>query len=102
MSQSWQKEFNSSFAFVGVQLAGYIVDPRAGPLGPEQPGLFEMRLQQEHGCAGVDRCALAPTYDLSCTDVCKATFGSVHQPHKVEIGRRIGLQLEKMLLDPPT
>jgi hypothetical protein len=48
---SWQRAFNSSFAFVGVQLAGYIVDPRAGPLGPEQPGLFEMRLQQEHGAS---------------------------------------------------
>ena len=88
---------------MGVQLAGYIVDPRGGPLAPVQPSLFQMRLQQEHGCAGVERCALVPTYDLSCAAGPEGgcPFGSVHQPHKVEVGRRVGLQLEKMLLDPP-
>ena len=100
--KSWQTEFNSSFAFVGVQLAGYVVDPRGGPLSPEQPGLFAMRLQQEHGCAGLERCAVVPTYDLSCSAGIAGgcPFGSVHQPHKVEIGRRIGLHLDKLLLAP--
>ena len=56
--ESWRTTFNSSFAFVAVQLAGYIVDPRDGPLAPEQPGLFEMRLQQDRGCAGINRCAI--------------------------------------------
>lgn len=101
--ESWRTTFNASFAFVAVQLAGYIVNPRDGPLAPEQPALFEMRLQQEHGCAGMERCAIVPTYDLSCSAGVEGgcPFGSVHQPHKVEIGRRIGLHLGKMLLPSP-
>lgn len=98
--ESWRTTFNASFAFVAVQLAGYMVNPRDGPLAPEQPALFEMWLQQEHGCAGMERCAIVPTYDLSCSAGFDGgcPFGSVHQPHKVEVGRRVGLHLSKMLL----
>lgn len=98
--ESWRTTFNSGFAFVAVQLAGYIVNPRDGPLAPEQPGLFEMRLQQERGCVGMERCAIVPTYDVSCSAGVDGgcPFGSVHQPHKIEVGRRVGLHLGKMLL----
>lgn len=51
----------------------------------------------------VVKIAQVPTYDLSCAAGIDGgcPFGSVHQPHKVEVGRRVGLHLGKMLLPPP-
>ena len=48
--------------------------------------------------------AQVPTYDLSCAAGVDGgcPFGSVHQPHKVEVGRRVGLHLGKMLLPAPS
>eukprot|EP00937_MAST-01D_sp_MAST-1D-sp2_P006005 g6005.t1 len=106
---SWQKTFNSTFAFVGVQLAGYTAALKNGT--GAYPGIFvtgemvqQMRLQQEAGCTGVERCSVAPTYDVSCQAGVDGgcPYGSVHQPHKREIGRRVGLQMFKHLVSPQT
>ena len=112
---SWRELFNSSFAFVGVQLAGYTAVMANGT--GQFPGLsvtseevFKMRLQQEAGCSGVDGgCVVVPTYDFSCQTDNPAVvhgnncpYGSVHQPDKPAIGKRIALQLYKQLLNPAT
>lgn len=106
---SWQKAFNSSFAFVGVQLAGYTAAYKNGTgdfanMSVTGEDVFTMRLQQEQGCKGVQRCTLVPTYDMSCQAGLDGgcPFGSVHQPHKPQIGARVGLQLWKHLVSLPT
>ena len=106
---SWRQTFNSSFAFVGVQLAGYTAALKNGTgsypdLEVSAGMVFEMRLQQAKGCDGVERCSVVPTYDVSCQAGVSGgcPFGSVHQPHKREIGRRIGLQLYKHIVAPET
>ena len=50
------------------------------------------------------RCTLVPTYDVSCQAGPEGgcPYGSVHQPHKAEIGARVGLQLWKHLVAPTT
>ena len=105
----WQKAFNSSFAFVGVQLAGYTAAYINGTgdfanMSVTGEDVFTMRLQQEQGCKGVQRCTLVPTYDMSCQAGLDGgcPFGSVHQPHKPQIGARVGLQLWKHLVSLPT
>jgi hypothetical protein len=107
---SWGKAFNSTgFAFVGVQLAGYTAALKNGTgsyanLSVTSEMVFTMRLQQEAGCTGIDRCTVVPTYDVSCqagTDG-GCPYGSVHQPHKREIGRRVGQQLARLLAEPKT
>ena len=106
---SWRKAFNSSFAFVGVQLAGYSAALKNGTgtypdLEVSAEMVYEMRLQQAKGCDGVARCSVVPTYDVSCQAGAGGgcPYGSVHQPHKREIGRRIGLQLYKHIVAPET
>jgi hypothetical protein len=110
---SWRELFNSSFAFVGIQLAGYTAAMANGTgryagLSVTSEEVFRMRLQQEAGCDGVaGGCAVVPTYDLSCQtdnpevragDNCP--YGSVHQPDKPAIGKRVALELAKQLLSP--
>jgi hypothetical protein len=98
--QSWRRTFRSDFVFVGVQLAGYTgPDPTPDREGPRRmisaEMVYRMRLQQERGCEGLRNCSVVPTYDLSCAAGPSGgcPFGSVHQPHKVTIGRRIALHL---------
>jgi len=103
---SWQQRFNSQFAFVGVQLAGYTAALNNGTgsypnLSVTADMVYEMRLQQERGCEGVSTpCAVVPTYDLSCSagEDGGCPYGSVHQPDKPDIGRRVSLQIHKFLL----
>jgi hypothetical protein len=72
--------------------------------------VFRMRLQQEAGCSGVEGgCVVVPTYDFSCQTDNPAVmvgencpYGSVHQPDKPAIGKRVALQLYKQLVDPST
>jgi hypothetical protein len=106
---SWRAAFNSSFAFVGVQLAGYTAALKNGTgsypdLTVTAEMVQAMRLQQARGCDGVTRCSVVPTYDVSCQAGIDGgcPYGSVHQPHKREIGRRIGLQLYKHVFAPAT
>ena len=93
----WRRIFNSSFAFVGIQLAvshhdiaviwvaffsrcqryrcwqGYTAVLANGTgrytgLSVTSEMVFRMRLQQEAGCAGVvGGCVVVPTYDFSCS-----------------------------------
>ena len=72
--------------------------------------VFRMRLQQEAGCTGVEGgCVVIPTYDFSCQtdnpDVMRehsCPYGSVHQPDKPAIGKRVALQLYKQLVNQAT
>ena len=104
---SWRKALNSTFAFVGVQLAGYTAAIKNGtgsyPGNIPSSWVYNMRLQQEAGCAGVEGgCAVIPTYDVSCqaTVLAGCPYGSVHQPHKSLIGARVGAVLNDLLIAP--
>jgi len=105
---SWQKVFNSSFAFVAVQLPGYIGDCDAPGANPNStydncvPGVFDMRLAQEAGTEHFRRATVSATYDLSCpfgvkTDACP--HGSVHNERKQPIGERLAATLHRFLED---
>ena len=103
--RSWRAAFNSSFAFVAVQLPGYIGDcdaVGANPLSSYRncvPGVFDMRLAQDTGVTGEDMASVVATYDLSCpygvrTPQCP--FGSVHNVNKTIVCQRAALQLLRM------
>eukprot|EP00756_Hemistasia_phaeocysticola_P014060 Hpha_TRINITY_DN15321_c0_g1::TRINITY_DN15321_c0_g1_i1::g.89631::m.89631/K05970/SIAE; sialate O-acetylesterase len=100
---SWQQRFNSSFAYVGVQLAGYTgaLNNGTGTYGVITADMvYQMRMQQERGCHGVPTpCSVVPTYDFSCSAGSDGgcPYGSVHQPDKPDIGRRVGLLLHQYL-----
>lgn len=103
---SWQHVFNSSFAFVAVQLPGYIGDCDAPGANPNStyrncvPGVFDMRLAQEMGTDHFRRATVVATYDLGCpfgvkTDACP--WGSVHNVNKQPIGVRVADTLHHFL-----
>lgn len=101
---SWKERFNSSFVFLGVQLAGYTAPLINGtgnysPLTVTADMVWTMRMQQEKGCIGVPGCKVIPTYDFSCSAGVDGgcPYGSVHQPDKAGIGKRVGLQLYELL-----
>jgi len=102
--RSWRELFNSSFAFVAVQLPGYLGDCDSTFPNPDAsysncvPGVFNMRLAQEEGTKNdsLKAAAVVPTYDLGCpfgvnTEACP--FGSVHNVIKDEIADRAALKL---------
>lgn len=100
---SWKKRFNSTFAFVAVQLAGYTAPliNGTGEFGAITSDMvYTMRLQQEAGCEGISRCAVVPTYDKSCSAGVDGgcPYGAVHQPDKPEIGARVGAQLFDLIV----
>eukprot|EP00937_MAST-01D_sp_MAST-1D-sp2_P003160 g3160.t1 len=105
--ESWRSArdgFNSSFAFVAVQLPGYLGDCDQNglvPLVPNcLPGVYNMRLAQDELQSVVGGAAeAAPTYDLGCpfgvkTDLCP--FGSVHNVVKAPVGARVARQLWRL------
>lgn len=103
---SWQHVFNSSFAFVAVQLPGYIGDCDAPGANPNStyrncvPGVFDMRLAQEMGTDHFRRATVVATYDLGCpfgvkTDACP--WGSVHNVNKQPVGVRVADTLHHFL-----
>eukprot|EP00039_Didymoeca_costata_P004263 m.72340 g.72340 ORF g.72340 m.72340 type:complete len:542 (-) comp12317_c0_seq1:86-1711(-) len=103
--KSWRQEFNSSFAFVGVQLPGYIGDCDAPGANPNSsyyncvPGVYNMRLAQDEGVQGDNMATVTATYDLSCPfgiTSPECPFGSVHNVFKVEIGKRIAKQIMRL------
>ena len=103
--RSWRTGFNSSFAFVTVQLPGYLGDCDSTFPNPDAtyancvPGVFNMRLAQDAG-ADAPKTMVAPTYDLGCpfgVNTPECPFGSVHNVRKVKVGARIATQLLSML-----
>lgn len=102
---SWRRVFNSSFAFVTVQLPGYIGDCDAVGANPAAtytncvPGVYNMRVAQDAGTTGDDAAAVAVTYDLSCSfgvSPPDCPFGSVHNLNKVPVADRIVKQLLRL------
>ena len=96
---SWRAEFNSSFAFVAIQLPGYLGD--CGTYEQCLRNVFPMRLQQERPLLADPASEVCATYDLSCpfgvkTDLCP--FGSVHNVNKRPIGARVAAQLRRLML----
>ena len=96
--RSWRKAFNVSFAFVAVQMPGYIGDCDGNGKSPYSscvPGVFDMRLAQQAGVdSGVSggKAAITVTYDLSCPFGVKTPecpFGSVHNLRKNELCARV-------------
>lgn len=90
---------------MAIQLAGYTAPINNGTgnynLSITSEMVFNMRLQQERSCDGVEYgCSVVPTYDFSCSAGLKGgcPYGSVHQPDKADIGRRAALQLYKHLV----
>lgn len=103
--RSWRQGFNSSFAFVAVQLPGYIGDCDAIGANPASsyrncvPGVFDMRLAQDAGTVGDAKSGVVATYDLSCpfgVAPPQCPFGSVHNLYKTEICDRVARQLLRM------
>jgi len=95
---TWRDSFASSFAFVAVQLHGYTAALNNGT-GSYEGGVtaemvYNMRLAQEEGIAGVDSAAIVPSYDLSCPT---SPFSSVHIPDKADVGARVALQLRRLM-----
>jgi hypothetical protein len=72
---TWRTVFESpGAAFTAVQLPSYIGDcDSVSPLQPNGsyyncvPGVFNMRLAQTVGVAGLENATVIPTYDLSCS-----------------------------------
>jgi len=60
--------------------------------------VFDMRLAQEEGLAGMDHTALLPTYDLSCPH---CPYGAVHNTDKEDVASRAVQQLLHMLYGEP-
>jgi hypothetical protein len=108
---SWRLGFESDFAFVAVQLPGYIGScdgEGEAPYSSCVPGVFDMRLAQDPflwPSYSQDGKSLATaTYDLSCPNLVKrdqtvCPWGSVHNVEKAKIGSRAAKQL-KLLLQP--
>lgn len=94
---SYREQFNSSFAFVSVQLPGYSMEPEALY---EPSGQFPMRLAQDSGSLSLKKADIVPTYDYSCamgkTDGCP--HGNVHNVHKQPIGARLAMQIRRLTL----
>jgi hypothetical protein len=96
--RTWRAAFKSTFAFVAVQLPGYLGDcaERNGTYYDCVPGVFNMRLAQAAGVAGSDNATFIPTYDLSCpfgvvTPECP--LGSVHNVNKTVVAMRAARSL---------
>eukprot|EP01052_Picozoa_sp_SAG31_P022030 SAG31_NODE_1733_length_7417_cov_1.994397_7_plen_358_part_00 len=97
---SWRAGFNSSFAFVAIQLPGYLGD--CGTYTQCLQNVFAMRIQQERPLRNELSAQICATYDLSCpfgvkSDKCP--FGSVHNVNKRPIGARIATQLRGLMLE---
>jgi hypothetical protein len=102
---SWRSAFASDFAFIAVQLPGYIGDcdspdvPNASYANCV-PGVFNMRLAQDDGIPPGDTLAsVVPTYDLSCpfgVSSPQCPWGSVHNIYKAPIGSRLAAAAMKL------
>lgn len=97
--------FSSDFAFVTIQLPGYLGDCDSTYPNPNAtyancvPGVFNMRLAQDAG-ADAAMTMVAPTYDLGCpfgVNTPECPFGSVHNVRKGKIGARVATQILSML-----
>ena len=103
MIAGWRADFapvsgqgtKAAIPWVGVQLPGY-----GGPVitGVQTSHLFEMRLGQAAGVAGVEAAEIVPTYDLSCP---ACPWGSIHPTDKQAVGARIAGRLGALVLQAP-
>jgi hypothetical protein len=109
--KTWRAGFESDFAFVAVQLPGYIGDCDATGANPDAsyyncvPGVFDMRLAQEMGVSSEQHAAVVATYDLSCPFGVKTPqcpYGSVHNVNKTIITERVVAQLIRLLKIQPS
>jgi len=89
------KRVHAAIPWVGVQLPGY-----GGPIvtGVQTSHLFEMRLGQAAGVAGVEAAEVVPTYDLSCP---QCPWGSIHPTDKQAVGARVASRLGALVLQAP-
>jgi hypothetical protein len=91
---TWRSTFKSaSAAFAAVQLPGYLGDcsEHGGDYYNCVPGVFNMRLAQGEGLAGVGNASAVPSYDLSCPFGIKTPqcpLGSVHNANKTVVAAR--------------
>jgi len=90
---SWRAAFKSEFAFAAVQLPGYLGDcsEHGGDYYNCVPGVFNMRLAQAAGVAGVANASIIVTYDKSCPFGVKTPecpLGSVHNVNKSAVAAR--------------
>ena len=99
---TWRTAFKSSFAFAAVQLPGYLGDcsEHGGDYYNCVPGVFNMRLAQAQGVAGVANASAVPTYDLSCPFGVKTPecpLGSVHNINKTLVAARTASALLELM-----
>ena len=92
---SGQSTRQAAIPWVGVQLPGY---GAPNVTGVQASHLFEMRLGQAAGVAGVEAAEIVPTYDLSCPE---CPWGSIHPTDKQEVGARIANRIGALALDAP-
>ena len=90
---TWRAAFKSQFAAAAVQLPGYLGDcsEHGGDYYNCVPGVFNMRLAQEAGLAGVANASILVTYDQSCPAGVKTPecpLGSVHNLNKTVVAAR--------------
>ena len=90
---TWRSAFKSDFPAAAVQLPGYLGDcsEHGGDYYNCVPGVFNMRLAQEAGLAGVANASALATYDLSCPFGVKTPecpLGSVHNINKTVVAAR--------------
>ena len=94
LATTWREAFQSGgAAFAAIQLPGYLGDcsEHGGTYFNCVPGVFNMRLAQEAGVAGLPNASAVPTYDLSCPFGVKTPqcpLGSVHNINKTVVAAR--------------
>jgi len=83
----WRKQFNKDFPIVIVQLANYM-QRHDQPL--QNSGWCSIRQAQLEASEDIDKAAIATAVDLG-------EWNDIHPQRKDELGRRVAMQLEKLV-----